>query len=1107
MIKIADKNPVVTRYKTSIISVFVTIMMIASMITLFRYASELSAFEQQNYDELKEQGRQIENQLYQPIKAITSIRDFANHYLNYPTELKIEPPKLIQEGEHYYLEKEQHDIMERRPHLSANITGIGSLTAMNTAQQQELAMANGLTPAFITAKNSSDVTDWFYYVSLNRFVSLYPWINRKNWQYRDLLLNNSHMQEIITGTEDINKLFWSKPYIDNAGKGLIIALGMAVYKTEQLVGAVVVDLNLAKLHDSLNSVVQDNQGYLLIDSKNTLIIHKTAADEAIKTRIPWQNVVPQGMKELSYQSIENKPDSFKINGWMVQKHPLSVNGWVLLKYQTSSDFSNHVFHHFAVISLMVFLGGLSLLVIIYLVTRNTFIKPTEEFINHIEHSARGDHGMVSPPKGWHHWFYIVEDIFSQNRSLLQQLKDQNLALDARVIEKTQALFEKSEQHQHDYAILRSVMDAIPDYLIFNDQQGKLIGCNLAFEQLVTQYEEDILGRYAGALIDNELGQALLAKNKEHDLNQAKHGIFQVITTQDKTYELFTTNFVNQEKQILGTIDIIRDVTKQHADNAALATAKDQAEYANQAKSQFLANMSHEIRTPINAIQGMYYLLENTGLSNQQKQHLDNAQSASVALLHLVDELLDLAKIESGNLSIFKESCCLDKIVNQAIKLNIGVANQKGLNLSVNIAKDVPHCIISDEIRLVQVLTNLLNNAVKFTHQGDISLNIFALSKTQNDKNIGQYSVRFVVQDSGIGIAKSKQERLFEAFIQADESMTREYGGSGLGLSICQKIIHLLGGDIVLESDVDQGAKFSFDLTFDVDGKNQPQAHWIEKSVQAYCYKQSLPEALSREMIAFDHQYSEVSTFEQLLHASLTVDHSDRNSLFFVEIQQLAALDYAGLSELLRNVNNKKEQSITLVVYEETPPSSSKSPNENKPSTKRLDEYQIPYVICEAPFYRYSLMSLLQETFTCTPSEANKNDKSSGVQSNERNLAGTRILLVEDNLVNQLVAKELLNSIQAEVVVAENGQQAIDELTQQSFDVVLMDIQMPVMDGLTATKYLRADGRFDDLPIIAMTAHARQEDKESSMAAGMTLHIAKPVKAEVLFNSIFDVLSK
>jgi signal transduction histidine kinase/CheY-like chemotaxis protein len=1102
LIKITDNNQVVTRYKVSIIAIFLGILFIDFTIAIVRYDNNLSKFEQQNYQQLVEQANKLENKLSQPMNAITSLRDFADYYLNYSSELKINGPKLIQEGDKFHLEKSQHNILERRPHLSANITGIGDITAMSEQLKQELAMASGLTPAFITAKNSSDVTDWFYYVSLSRFVSLYPWISHHNWQYRDLLLTNPFMKKIIQTSDTKDEFFWSTPYLDTAGKGLITGVAKKVFLDEKMVGVVMADLNLARLTDSLNTIEQPQQGYLLIDRNDTLYIHKNNSGEPIKKYMLWQQVVPEGLKHLTYQSLSKQANTENINDWIVQKRQLSANGWLLVKYQASSDFSNQVFDRYFELFIMVFVDALILLIIIYFVTRNTFIKPTLEFITHIEHSAKGDHGMVSPPKGWHHWFYIVEDIFSQNRSLLQQLKDQNTILDSRVNEKTLALSLKNQQHQHDYAILRSVMNAIPDYLISNDQQGKLIGCNLAFEKLVNQQELSLLGTVAGELIDNELGQALLSNRQKTNSSMPKHGFFQVIYTTTHTYELLTTNFVNQDQQILGTIDIIRDVTRQYADNKALATAKDQAENASKAKSQFLANMSHEIRTPINAIQGMYQLLENSDLSTHQRQHLDNAQLASVALLHLVDEVLDLAKIESGKLYVYKQPCSLNQIVNQAAKLNIGKANRKGLTFKIHIAHDVPDNIITDQIRLIQVFTNLLNNAVKFTHQGEISLSIMLSNTEKNAQNIDQKSVRFIVQDNGIGIAKHKQNDLFEAFVQADESMTRSYGGSGLGLSICQKIVRLLGGDITLKSEHNQGSSFTFDLTLE-HGENLNYHNNLPKKIRFCSVQQTIPRELSNEINAFDYDYINLANIN-----ALTTPHSYQKTLLLVNVAQLTEDFCTSLVACLNELELAAEKNGLLVIYQED------MRDNHAHSIQLLDDKNIDYIICESPYYRYSIEELLvllansnKQEYSPNKAPSNLVDSSKIEDLTEKNLAGIRVLLVEDNLVNQLVAKELLFAMQAEVVVAENGQQAIDVLAQQSFDVVLMDIQMPIMDGLTATKKLRADRRYDKLPIIAMTAHARQEDKMSSEAAGMNLHVSKPIQSKVLLSSILEVIDQ
>ncbi len=1101
LIKKANNKQLVTRYNLSIVVIFVGIILVALVVALVLYDKNLAELEDNNYQQLVQQANKIDVQLLQSMQGVTSLRDFADYYLNYASELKVLSPKLVQNGEKFHLQKSAQNLVARSPHLSANITGIGDISTMSASLNKELSMAIGLTPALITAKNSSQVTDWFYYISLNRFVSLYPWIGHRNWQYLDLVLNNPFIIGIIDSSDHGDSFFWSIPYFETAGEDLITQVAKKVMSKGKMLGAVVANINLARLHNSLSTVTEVDQGYFLIDSKDRLYIHKDISSETIKTNMFWQQIAPEGLQHLTYQTLQKQNNTLNVNGWTLQKHPLSVNNWLLIKYQASSDFSNQVYQRYFELFLIVFVNALTLLIIIYFVTRNTFIRPTQEFISHIENSARGDHGMVTPPQGWQHWFHIVEDIFSQNRSFFQQLKDQNMVLDARVNEKTLALSLKSIQHQHDYAILRSVMNAIPDFLIFNDQHGKLIGCNLAFEKLVGQQEMAMFGSFAGEFLNNELGQALLNLSQKHTVKSATHGVCQVIHTVSNTYELFSTNFINHEQQILGTIDFIRDVTQQYADNAALAAAADQAESASQAKSQFLANMSHEIRTPINAIQGMYQLLEKSELSNQQRSHLDNAQLASVSLLHLVDELLDLSKIEAGKLSIFKEQCSLDQIVKQAAKLNIAAAHQKGLEFKIHIDHDVSEFIVSDKIRLMQVLTNLLNNAVKFTEQGEINLMIMLSESDNQHADRSLQSVLFVVKDTGIGIAKDKQEYLFDVFVQADESMTRSYGGSGLGLSICQKIIRLLGGEIILQSEKNQGCTFSFELTFELATKTNPPLAQDNKIIRFCSVNNSLPSELSKEIKAFGYDYLNLTDNNPVLPNELY-----HKTLMLIEVEQLNQEFFSSLQERFTQCSPVSAAANYLVIYQKN------LLNKQAKNIQLLDNQDIPYVIFEPPYYRHSVTELLSRCddrqlcwFGTEPNQGI--DKPQIDRSEEKNLSGVRILLVEDNLVNQLVAKELLLALKAEVVISENGQQALDVLKDEVFDVVLMDIQMPVMDGLSAAKKLRSDYRYDTLPIIAMTAHAREEDKENSAAVGMNLHIAKPVQSEVLLNSILKVVNK
>jgi signal transduction histidine kinase len=1090
----SSKEQVFSRYNRSVLAVFIVITLIAMSIASYRYFIELESYQARELRTLTTRAKQLENTLILGLKSIAGIKKFANYHLSFPEELLATTPPLEQDGNEFYLKKNSRDSFAHRKNYRGSITGIGQVADFDELQKQELAMANALTPAFIIAKNSIKESNWFYYISLNQFVSLYPWIGRDSWRFSERNLNNDNINSIKTLLPGDDNFFWSPPYLDSAGKGLSASLGTAVYRNRSLAGAVLMDFSLSSLSDGLPDISKPNQALILLDEKNNVLIHKTADNQALSTKLTWQDIAPKQLASYSYQRINQLPDSYKEGTWLIQKYQLPINGWVLLKYQPYQEFTASIFNRFILMLVLFFLGLFAFMSIIYIVTRKTFMKPTKEFINHIEHCSHGDPGKVKPPADWSYWFKIVEDIFGQNRTLLQQMKDQNVILDTRVNEKTQALRLKSEQHQRDYALLRSVMDAIPDYIIFNDLDGNMMGYNKAFENFVQAGSLDLIGKCSNEVVSVELGQSLVAMSKASLTRSTEQGLAQVVETPANTYEVFSNQLYSQTAEIVGTINLVRDVTAQYSANVALEQAKNQAEYANQAKSQFLANMSHEIRTPINAIKGMLFLLARTRLTNEQQQHILNAEGASVSLLHLVDEVLDLAKIESGNMSVIKMPASIDKIVDQAVKLNISMISEKQLSLKINIAVDVPDIVLTDDLRLVQVLTNLLNNAMKFTHQGEISLTVEKVN-TGNDAvgttfDDSPVLVRFIVADTGIGIAKEKQGHLFEAFRQADESMTREYGGSGLGLSICQQIINLLSGDISLKSDLGKGTSFTFVLPFNlVENKALSKKSALTLCSYSHVLSESLIDHLAGSQISHVNitALSELDKYKNNENVALIIDEQSINE--HPEKIYQSCLN----NQILLAISHPMAKGISSEIIE------------------RIEALKLSYILLEKPLYR-SFISKLFSVITARELAAETAiDESIPLQSLSQdvdNLKGINVLLVEDNLVNQLVAKELLKTMQANVIIAGHGKEALEILTdkQHNIDVVLMDIQMPIMDGLTATRQIRQQKEFHRLPIIAMTAHAREEDKQRSLAAGMNKHMAKPISAELLLSSILEVLN-
>ena len=1100
-----NKSTVFKRYNIAVVIAFLAIIILALFMASARYFYQLSIHKEQSAAVLNQKVYQLNTILEQSVQAVEGIQELAQYYLKRPAEISGHSPKLTQDGERFYLEKHDNDVVNEGHHLTSNITGIGQIDDFNLDDKLELTMAKALTPAFISAQKTIKQATWFYYISFGKFGSMYPWIDHDHdhWLFSKSPVNSRYHKKIKQFTEKNNKVIWSAPYLDTAGTGMNVSVGKGVFYKGKQVGAVFIDISLTRLKKKLPNLDSLDAGLILYNQENQILLFKNGDNETLHEQVFWQDILPPSLSNLNADNLANMSNVTQQGNWFIEKKPLYINSLTLLKYQSYDSFTSSLRNNFAFVFIILFVALLAFLTLINHMTKRTFIRPTTEFIRHIEFCAEGDPGKIKPNADWLHWFQLVEDIFIDNRSLLLQL-------DTRVAEKTKELEETSAKHQRDNLLLRSVMNAIPELIIFNDPDGLLMGCNKSFEQLTDHLEQEMLGIKASNFMPSALAKKINQLNSSQDLIYPQ----QALTEADNyTYQGYCNQFKNSQGDVLGTISIFRDVTIQQAIKSALEKAKDQAEYANQVKIQFLANMSHEVRTPINAIQGMMDLLNNTRLDSRQQHYLVNAQRASTTLLHLIDELLDLSKIEAGKMTINQEVVDLPEIIEKALKLNITNVNVDKVTISIELDANVPSYVMSDEMRLVQVLANLFSNAIKFTEEGKITLKINALKI-----NAGDTLVRFSMVDTGIGIEKEKQGRLFEAFSQADASMTRKYGGSGLGLSICQHIIHRLGGNISLNSEIDKGSAFNFTLklkhadecdttrlTLHDKGHNQESFTPI-----AICsIGQPIPQSFKASVGKLGGYFYHFHSITELCHDDidfpmvLLIDEQTFNKGFLDKTNQEL---FFGCEERLLLVCLCQPAMTPL----------------NHATSARLDSLNSQYLLLDLPLFRYSLNQIAislnnrkvsqkvllphidEELFSAQDKES-ENELIESTKSLQ-NLQGVEVLLVEDNLVNQLVAKELLMAMNASVTIADNGQCALDVLSKESFDVVLMDIQMPVMDGLTATKKIRSQSCFRQLPIIAMTAHAREEDKQHSLSAGMNKHIAKPVTATLLLDTIKDVLS-
>ncbi len=515
---------------------------------------------------------------------------------------------------------------------------------------------------------------------------------------------------------------------------------------------------------------------------------------------------------------------------------------------------------------------------------------------------------------------------------------------------------------------------------------------------------------------------------------------------------------------------------------------------DQMKSDFLANMSHEIRTPMNAIIGMTHLALQTGLTAKQHDYLTKVQSSAQSLLGIINDILDFSKIEAGKMDMESVPFELDEVLENLAIMVSAKAEEKGLELLFFHPDTVPNHLVGDPLRLGQVLINLTNNAVKFTDRGEIFVGC-SLDREEGKR----VRIQFTVQDSGIGMNREQIGRLFQSFSQADSSTSRKYGGTGLGLSISKKLVELMGGTISVTSDPGVGSVFTFTAWFDRsdigrESRRTPLAPDVQGLRVLVVDDNALArQVMERQMAAFSFHCRAVESGEEALELLEKAEPESEPWGLVLMDWQMPGLD--GL-ETARRI----KESPRLAG---DPPRIILVTSHNRDEAARDEKWAFVDGFATKPLAASPLFSLILSVFGQEPAKKGQGRKREQTRDVDaiRGILGARVLLADDNEINQQVAIELLESYGLSVTVANNGLEVLEALRQETFDIVLMDIQMPEMDGLRATIEIRRDSRFEDLPILAMTAHAMAGDREKSLEAGMDDHITKPIDPEKLFDAL------
>ncbi len=648
----------------------------------------------------------------------------------------------------------------------------------------------------------------------------------------------------------------------------------------------------------------------------------------------------------------------------------------------------------------------------------------------------------------------------------------------------------------DRNLLRTVVDNIPDSIFAKDSEGRYLLANKAFAKLhAVESPNRLLGKTAFDLFPKERASALhIADQQVMKVTKALQEAERSTTDSDGNVQWILMTKVpltDENGRILGIVGVNKDITQRKQAEVDLRDAKNVAEAASRAKSEFLANMSHEIRTPLNGVIGMTDLVLETDLTSEQREYLDTLKLSADSLLTVINDILDFSKIEAGKVDLEIVDFNFRESQEATLKTLALRADEKGLELLCEIAPEVPEVLRGDSNRLRQVVINLVGNAIKFTKQGEVALKVHLDSEQGEDRIL-----HFTVSDTGIGIPPEKQKLIFQPFSQADSSTTRKFGGTGLGLTISMRVVEIMGGKMWVQSEVGRGAQFHFTVRLKTSEKT------LEVGTIAP------PETLRgvRVLIVDDNRTNR-RILEGMLNRwgmkSTSVEGGDEALVRLSSAQNqgqpyglvLTDMHMPGMDgfTLIECIRQRPELCTATIMM--------LTSGGHRGDGARCQELGVAAYLLK-PIRQSELREAIAQVLGARePKGAIPLVTRYSLQDARDSAAILRVLVAEDNPVNQLLATRLLEKRGHRVVMTTNGREALAAIAKDSYDLVLMDVQMPEMDGLEATAVLRAKekDRADGLhlPVIALTAHAMKGDQERCLAAGMDGYLTKPIRPEEL----------
>ncbi len=689
-----------------------------------------------------------------------------------------------------------------------------------------------------------------------------------------------------------------------------------------------------------------------------------------------------------------------------------------------------------------------------------------------------------------------------------------------------ARYEAERALREQYDLLQRLIDTIPSPVYYKDWTGAYLGCNRAFVEAFGVSNESVRGLSSDDLLAPDLAAECSRMDREllHHPGTQRYRTSVVYADGTQREVLFSkATFSSHSDQVAGIVGVLVDITEDRRAEEAMRTAKEVAEaaraelqvantdlqtaiqhareqalaadMANRAKSEFLANMSHEIRTPMNGVIGMTELALDTELTGEQREYLEAVRTSADALLAVINDILDFSKIEAGKLELDLVDVGLRQLVNQSLQGFALTAHRKGLELACEVSPDVPDAVVADPVRLRQVLLNLVGNAVKFTSEGEVVMTVEVASATSD-----AVTLHFAVSDTGPGVPRDKQRAIFEAFAQADGSTTRKHGGTGLGLTISSQLVRMMGGHIWLESEEGAGSRFHFTVELGI-GAATPEETGHDAAVSLSDLRVLVVDdtAVNRRML---HEMLQnwgmhpvaVSGGEEALQAMATAATEGRAFDLVLLDARMPRMDGFEVAARIRDDRAIDGPTVMMLTSDGHTGESARCRDLGIHATliKPIRQAQLLQAVTAA-------MSGTRASLPPEPSASPASDPSRCSEAT----CGLRVLLAEDNAINQKLAARLLEKRGHRVHVVATGNEAVAAVGAETFDVVLMDVQMPQMDGLQAAGEIRRREAQvgGHTPIIAMTAHAMKGDRERCLAAGMDDYVTKPVKEAALHEVI------